>query len=93
MEVTHATNPNGSTDTLRQPPVEPAEPDLEAFLRNVSRLDGVQAETRPEAHCCGAVGCRAEEDLGKVRIDSFGERVLCPIHVLDLVDREVGLDE
>lgn len=92
MEVTHATNPTGSTDTIQQPLVEPTEPDLEAFLRNVSGLDGVQAEPRPEAHCCGALSCHLTEYLGEVRIQGFGKRVLCPKHVLDLVDREVGLD-
>lgn len=93
MHATHTTNPNDSTGTIQQPLVERDEPDLEAFLYNVSRLDGVQTDPKPDAHCCGAVGCRLTEYLGEVRIQGFGKRVLCPKHVLDLVDREVGLDE
>jgi len=82
-----------STETLQQPLIEPGEPDLQAFLRNVSRLDGVEGEPRPEARVCTAHGCRLDEFLAQLRIDGFGKRVLCPIHVLDLVEREVGLDE
>lgn len=91
MQVTNATN--GSTESVQQRLVEPGEPYLEGFLRNVSSLDGVQATPRPDAHVCGALGCRLTDDLAQLRIDGFGKRVLCPIHVLDLVDREVGLDE
>lgn len=93
MEVTHATNPKGSTDTIQQPLVEPTEPNLEAFLQNVGRLDGVQAEPKPDAFACTHNSCRLDEYLAQVHIDGFGTRTLCPKHVLDLVDREVGLDE
>lgn len=90
----HAINATtDSIETIQQPLFEPEEPDLSAFLANVSRLDGVQAVPKPEAHCCGAVGCSLESHLGKVGIEGFGKRVLCPKHVLDLVDREVGLNE
>jgi len=91
MQATHDTYV--SPDSIEQPLVEPVEHDLEGFLRNVSRLDGVQANARPEADVCGALGCHLTEHLGQVCIDGFGKRVLCPIHVLDLVDREVGLNE
>jgi len=90
----HAINATtDSIETKQQRLFEPDEPDLEAFLANVSRLDGVQAVPKPEAHCCGAVGCTLEDYLAQVGIQGFGESVLCPKHVLDLVDREVGLDE
>lgn len=90
MQVTNATN--ARTESIQQGLAEPGEPNFEGFLQNVSRLDGVQATPKPEAFARGAVGCRLEEYLAKVRIDGFGKRVLCPIHVLDLVDREVGLE-
>lgn len=94
MQATNATQSiDGSSETIQQPFIEANEPDLPAFLANVSRLDGVQAVPKPEAHCCGAVGCRLEVHLAQVGIQGFGKRVLCPKHVLDLVDREVGLDE
>jgi len=90
----HATEiTNGSTESIQQHLAEPGEPHLEEFLRNVSRLDSVEASPRAGADVCGALGCRLTEYLAQVRIDGFGKRVLCPIHVLDLVDREVGLDE
>lgn len=93
MQVSHVTSPDRSTESIQQTLIEPTEPDLEAFLHNVSRLDGVQADPRPEAHACGALSCHLKEHLAQVRISGFGKRVLCPKHVLDLVDREVGLDE
>lgn len=91
MHATQATT--ASTDTIQTRLAEPGEPYLEGFLRNVSQLDGVHAEPKPSAHCCGAIGCRLTENLARLRISGFGKRVLCPIHVLDLVDREVGLDD
>lgn len=92
MELTHATHTtNDSTETIQRPLVEPEEPDLDGFLWNVGTLTGVEAEAQPEADACGALGCRLTEHLAQVRIDGFGQRVLCPIHVLDLVDREVGI--
>jgi len=91
MQATHATK--SSIETTQQPLVERDEPDLEAFLWNVSTIDGVQAEPRPEAHVCGALGCRVKEYLAQVGIQGFGKRTVCPKHVLELVDREVGLDE
>lgn len=93
MHATHTTTPDGSTGSIQQTLVEQDEPNLEAFLWNVSQLDGVQTDPKPDAYCCGAVGCHLKEYLGEVRIQGFGKRVLCPKHVLDLVDREVGLGE
>ena len=90
MYATNATS--ASIGTLQQPLIEPGEPDLQAFLRNVSRLDGVEGEPRPKATVCTAHGCHLDVHLAQVRIDGFGKRVLCPIHLLDLVEREVGLD-
>jgi len=91
MQAAHTTST--STEALQQPITEPDEPDLQAFLQNVSRLNGVEGEPQPEARVCTAHGCRLKEYLAQLRIDGFGTRVLCPIHVLDLVEREVGLDE
>jgi hypothetical protein len=91
MHATHATNT--SIETLQQPLIEPGEPDLKAFLRNVSRLNEVEGEPQPEARVCTAHGCRLKKYLAQVRITGFGKRVLCPIHLLDLVEREVGLGE
>lgn len=90
MQATNVTN--AGAEPLQKRLAEPGEPYLEGFLRNVSSLDGVQATPRPGAHVCGALGCRLTDDLAQLRIDGFGKRVLCPIHVLDLVDREVGLE-
>lgn len=86
MHATHAND--GSTATIQTPLSHPGEP-MEAFVENVSTIYGVEAEARPDAHCCGALGCRLDEYLAQLRIDGFGKRVLCPIHVLDLIDREV----
>jgi hypothetical protein len=86
MHATHATD--GSIDTIQTPLSHPGEP-MEAFIENVSTIDGVEPEARPEAHCCGALGCRLNEYLAHLRIDGFGERVLCPIHVVELIKREV----
>jgi len=91
MHTTHATTE--SIGTIQQPLVEPDEPDLEGFLQNVARLDGVKTEAKPEAVVCTAHGCRLKKYLAQVRITGFGKRVLCPIHLLDLVEREVGLGE
>jgi len=81
-------------DTETAPLIEPGpgEADLEAFLANVSRIDGVQAEPKPDAFACTNNSCRLREYLAQVQIDGYGNQTLCPIHVLDLVDREVGLE-
>jgi hypothetical protein len=91
MHATHATST--SVETLQQPLTQPDEPDLQAFLQNVSRLDGVEAEPKPDARVCTNHACRLDEYLAQLRIDGFGRRVLCPVHVMDLLDREVDLNE
>ena len=82
---------NDSTDTL-QPLEEPGQLGVERVLTYVERTPGVEVEVRSNAYCCGAHGCRADESLAYVRIDGFGKRVLCPTHLIILVDQEVGLD-
>jgi len=92
MQVTNATHgTDASTETIHQQLAKPGEPNLRGFLQNVSQIDGVRATAKPEAHTCISHGCQLTENLAQVHIDGYGTRVLCPIHVLDLVDREVGL--
>lgn len=53
----------------------------------------VTLEPAKRAAACGAMGCRRTERLLLTRIQNFGKRVLCPIHALVLIEREIGDDE
>lgn len=68
--------------------VEPAEIDLETVLRFISQIDGVEAEARPKADCCGVTGCRQDEGLVQVRLEGHHPRVLCPVHLTVFVGQE-----
>lgn len=86
----HATHVNDeSIDTVQRAILDSDELDLKAFTSNVSTIAGVEADPCPDAHCCGARSCRLEEYLAQVQIDGFGKRVLCPVHLVRLVKREV----
>ena len=89
METIEATT--GSIGGQQATLIEPGVPGLEAFLENVSRYDGVEATAAAGADACGAIGCRVTEDLAELEISGFGTRVVCPIHTIDLVEREVSL--
>jgi hypothetical protein len=80
-----------NTPPLQRAVIEPGAPDLEAFIENVSRYDGVEATAAAGADACGAIGCRVTEYLAELKISGFGTRVVCPIHTIDLVRREVSL--
>jgi hypothetical protein len=53
----------------------------------------VTLEPAKRAVACGATGCKRTEKLLLTRIQNFGKRVLCPIHALVLIEREIGSDE
>lgn len=63
--------------------------DHQALLDDVNRYARAHAEARPAAVSCGASGCRSGEHLAHLRIDGFGQRVLCPTHLVKLMNREV----
>jgi len=77
------------TETFQASLANPQEPSIEAFLANVNSYPGVDAEPKPTAAVCGSNSCRETEHLSQVQIEGFGQRVLCPRHVVDLVKREV----
>lgn len=54
---------------------------------NVAR-ENVTVESAHTAVVCGASGCTREEQLLATHIDGFGQRILCPTHALDLIERE-----
>jgi len=86
MEALHATT--SSTEPTDQLFDDSRDPDLETFLSNVNTYAGVCAEPQPRAACCGAQGCSNRKHLAHLRIEDFGQRVLCPVHVVQLVNRE-----
>jgi hypothetical protein len=54
---------------------------------------GATITPAPEADCCGAAGCHADELLATVEPDAVDERrVLCPTHRVEWL-REVSADE
>jgi hypothetical protein len=55
--------------------------------------EDVTVEPADGAVACGANGCTRGEQLLTTRIRAFGKRVLCPIHALDLIEREIGDDQ
>jgi hypothetical protein len=89
----HAITVNSATGESFELSIEEGnEPDLESFLENVERLSGVKAAPKPEAFACGYRGCRLTDYLAELYVEGVGTRVLCPIHVLDLVERECDLE-
>lgn len=62
--------------------------DLDRFLARLSEIPEVQTEPRPNRDCCAA--CRRGEYLAEIRIQGYGKRVVCPIHAVDLIEREVS---
>ena len=49
----------------------------------------VTIELARSAVACSATGCTREEQLLLTRIREFGQRVLCPTHALNLIEREI----
>lgn len=60
-----------------------------SLLEEVAAFDEVSIELAPDAGGCGALGCQEGSQLFQTSIDGFGQRVLCPRHVADIVRREV----
>lgn len=78
-----------AAETIQTSVTDPRSPNLDTFVNEVNSFPGVVAEAEPEADVCGCIGCRTTDRLARVRIDGFGERVLCREHVVGLVQREV----
>ena len=55
--------------------------------------ESVSIEAAKQAVACGALGCSRAEQLLLTRIRDFGERVLCPPHALELIEREIDDDQ
>lgn len=53
------------------------------------RVD-VDVTAMPNAAVCGAMGCRNDEYLVRVRIRQNRPRVVCPTHAQKLLRRELG---
>ena len=54
--------------------------------------ESVTIEVAKQAAACTALGCTRGEQLLLTQIRDFGERVLCPRHALELIEREIGDD-
>lgn len=87
MHAIHATTER--TESPEQPLETLPEFDLQALLDDVNRYARAHAESRPAAVVCGASGCRTREYLAHLSIDGFGKRVVCPTHLVELVNREL----
>lgn len=55
--------------------------------------EDVTIEPAERAVACGATGCTRSKQLLMTRIRAFGKRVLCPVHALDLIEREIDDQE
>jgi hypothetical protein len=61
--------------------------------KNKVQHERITIERARRAVACGAAGCTRGDNLLLTRIRDFGERVLCPTHALDLIERELDNDE
>jgi len=52
--------------------------------------ESITIEAAKQAVACTALGCTRGEQLLLTQIRDFGERVLCPHHALELIEREIG---
>jgi len=52
--------------------------------------ESITIEAAKQAVACTALECTRGEQLLLTQIRDFGERVLCPHHALELIEREIG---
>lgn len=57
--------------------------------RNARKITTVEANLCPDLACRGAYGCRLDDYHVGDQIGEFGQRVLCPIHLVDFAERDV----
>lgn len=89
MSASDTTTEHPDAEQLPLPPTDDA--GLQAFLDELNELEDVHAGyPRDAAAQCGASGCAIAIYLVAIIIVGFGQRVLCPLHALALIDREVS---